>query len=676
MPEIKEIKFEIQVDKLRYKFPVKTWFDGQHQCFKFDYNRNLIDEIKSLKGARWNPEGKYWYTPAKEQRNMFQLRYLMGLNPYAPYDGELDTSWVPLTRKHIRKGDVPLFRHQPDMAAEMFFRHYKIIAGEMGTSKTLSCIIAIERAAKIMREKHGAVPPIWYAAPRSALSAVEREMHLWSAAFPCELITYESVVKRMKSWDAGKKAPPIVVFDESSKVKNENSQRSQAAQALANGVRDDWGAEGYVIEMSGSPAPKSPADWFSQCEIACPGFIKEGDINKFKRRLGIIVQKESIDGGVYPQLLSWRDDERKCNICGKLAHDPVHHDDLCVTEDSHTFVPSVNEVKLLYERLKGLVSVYFKKDCLDLPDKHYRVVELQPKPSTLRVAKAIVASAPTTIQGLTLLRELSDGFQYTEVHEGESTCSLCKGEKEVEQPLEVSDSCPSCKALVDAQTAGAVIRDSGFDVRSLCGDHQPQIQMVKQSCPTCGGKGEVKKFRRETTEVPCPKDDALSDIIDEHEDVGRLVIFAGFTGSIDRCCKLVQRQGWCVIRMDQGSVKISDHQGRMILEKDFQTMFQDDKENYPKVAFVAHPKSGGMGLTLTASPTIVYFSNTFDAEDRIQSEDRIHRAGMDLNLGATIIDLVHLPSDEKILDNLRKKRDLQSLTLGDFVNALDGERVV
>lgn len=665
--EVKEIKFEVQAGKLLYKFPVRTWIDKDRQCFQFEYNPKLISEIKMFKGARWNPDEKIWHIPVTEPRNMFQLRFLMGLNPYAPYDVKLDTSWVPKTRNHLTKGPIDIFKHQKDMATEIYFRHYKIIAGEMGCGKSLSCILALERASNDFKNKHGSFPIIWYAAPRAGINAVERELKLWQAKIQPILMTYENLVKRYKELIPGSKAPPILVLDEASKVKNESSQRSQACKHLADGVRQDWKEEGYVIEMSGSPAPKSPADWFSLAEIACPGFIKEGDIFKFKKRLGIIIQKESIDGGVYPQLVTWRDNEKKCNICGRYESDQIHHGELCVNADCHTFTPSINEVKNLYSRLSGLVSVYFKKDCLDLPDKFYRLIELTPKPSTLRVAKAIVATAPTTIQGLTQLRELSDGFQYHEEADGESECSLCKGAKEVEQPIEEPDSCPNCKDIG--------IRDSQYSIGAVCGNHVPRMHMVLQSCPSCGGIGQVTRFKRSTVEVPCPKEDALRDLLDEHEDIGRLVIFAGFTGSIDRCVRIANSQGWAVIRMDQGSTKIVDPSGKLIQEKDFQSMFQDQQDIHPRVAFIAHPKSGGMGLTLTASPTIVYYSNTFDAEDRIQSEDRIHRPGMDLNKGATIIDLVHLPSDTKILDNLRKKRDLQSLTLGEFKAALETEAV-
>ena len=77
-----------------------------------------------------------------------------------------------------------------------------------------------------------------------------------------------------------------------------------------------------------------------------------------------------------------------------------------------------------------------------------------------------------------------------------------------------------------------------------------------------------------------------------------------------------------------------------------------------------------MGLTLTASSEIVYFSNDFNGESRAQSEDRCHRPGMDLNKGCTITDLIHLPSDKLILDNLKAKRRLELMSLGQYTEAL------
>ena len=39
------------------------------------------------------------------------------------------------------------------------------------------------------------------------------------------------------------------------------------------------------------------------------------------------------------------------------------------------------------------------------------------------------------------------------------------------------------------------------------------------------------------------------------------------------------------------------------------------------------PQTGGYGITLTQANTVVYFSNGYDLEKRLQSEDRAHRIG-------------------------------------------------
>jgi hypothetical protein len=93
-------------------------------------------------------------------------------------------------------------------------------------------------------------------------------------------------------------------------------------------------------------------------------------------------------------------------------------------------------------------------------------------------------------------------------------------------------------------------------------------------------------------------------------------------------------------------------------------------DEYERVVYIAHPGSGGTSVTLTKSPSEFYYSNDFNGEYRIQSEDRIHRMGMDVNRGATIIDVVHLPTDEKVLKNLKAKRDLQAMTLGEIKDAM------
>ena len=73
-----------------------------------------------------------------------------------------------------------------------------------------------------------------------------------------------------------------------------------------------------------------------------------------------------------------------------------------------------------------------------------------------------------------------------------------------------------------------------------------------------------------------------------------------------------------------------------------------------------------MSLTLTESRMAVYWSNSFKPEYRTQSEDRIHRLGMDVNKGCVIVDLIHLPTDYKVLDIIRENRRLELMTMGEI----------
>jgi len=89
--------------------------------------------------------------------------------------------------------------------------------------------------------------------------------------------------------------------------------------------------------------------------------------------------------------------------------------------------------------------------------------------------------------------------------------------------------------------------------------------------------------------------------------------------------------------------------------------FQHD----PKCRFmVGTPSTGGYGITLTAANTVIYYSNGYDLEKRLQSEDRAHRIGQKKNV--TYIDIIAEKTvDEKIQESLRKKINIASEVLGE-----------
>ena len=82
--------------------------------------------------------------------------------------------------------------------------------------------------------------------------------------------------------------------------------------------------------------------------------------------------------------------------------------------------------------------------------------------------------------------------------------------------------------------------------------------------------------------------------------------------------------------------------------------------------FIGTPQAGGTGITLTAAEYVIYYSNSFDLEQRLQSEDRAHRISQTKNV--TYIDLIAENTiDEFIVSALDKKLKLSAETLGEEV---------
>jgi SNF2 family DNA or RNA helicase len=92
--------------------------------------------------------------------------------------------------------------------------------------------------------------------------------------------------------------------------------------------------------------------------------------------------------------------------------------------------------------------------------------------------------------------------------------------------------------------------------------------------------------------------------------------------------------------------------------------FQDGDANF----FVA-TSAAAKGLTLHRASTMVYYSNNYSLETRLQSQDRIHRIGQ--NNKCTYIDLV-VPStiDDAILTRLKQKKELSSMVLDDLIKII------
>jgi len=95
----------------------------------------------------------------------------------------------------------------------------------------------------------------------------------------------------------------------------------------------------------------------------------------------------------------------------------------------------------------------------------------------------------------------------------------------------------------------------------------------------------------------------------------------------------------------------------------------EDFQAGEKRIFIGNQSAAGIGITLTAASYVIYFSNSFSLEDRLQSEDRAHRIGQRENV--TYIDLIMENTiDQKVTGALRDKKSIADLITQDGIGEI------
>ena len=145
----------------------------------------------------------------------------------------------------------------------------------------------------------------------------------------------------------------------------------------------------------------------------------------------------------------------------------------------------------------------------------------------------------------------------------------------------------------------------------------------------------------------------LMDVLEEVE--GKAIIWANYQHDITNIIKAIVEE--------YGEESIVDYYGLTPQENRQENIQQF--QNNPKCRFlIGTPQTGGYGITLTAANTVIYYSNGYDLEKRLQSEDRAHRIGQKKSV--TYVDLIcENTVDEKIVKALRNKINIASEVLGE-----------
>jgi|TARA_A200000113_G_scaffold95867_1_gene85779 SNF2 family DNA or RNA helicase len=178
-------------------------------------------------------------------------------------------------------------------------------------------------------------------------------------------------------------------------------------------------------------------------------------------------------------------------------------------------------------------------------------------------------------------------------------------------------------------------------------------QLMRLHQITCG---HFKADDGTTTALKNNRIDALMQLLEETE--GKVIIWANYREDIKNIVESLKKA--------YGEASTVEYHGGVdaTLRQDNIAQFQE--KNSPTRYFVGNAQTGGYGITLTSANTVVYYSNSYDLEKRLQSEDRAHRIGQTGSV--TYVDLIAENTvDDKIVKSLRSKINIANEIMGEDI---------
>lgn len=406
----------------------------------------------------------------------------------------------------------------------------------------------------------------------------------------------------------------MMVLDESTAIANPTADRSEKVLDLGPLAR-------YRRVLSGTPVADGPFKIFNQMRFLDPLFWRKAGMANyfaFTSAFAEFEKKTASAGHQFRQLKFYRN------------------------------------MEYLHKLIAPYSSRVLKEDVLDLPPKLYTTVEFEMTDKQRKMYEELrtelrttlddhhTVTAQSTIVAMTRLQQITSGYVGTweppvpEIGMG----VIWRG------PVHMIHG-----VIEDLNDGEIIIRG-------------PRVE-YGQSLPMDAEEWTTTVSRQDIGLTLLGESEAVTlDIFDSYRDNPRLraldavlepithkvIIWARYRRDVDGICDML---GERCVRYD-GIVGTADRKTAL-----------DRFRNDPTIQyFVANPMTLSMGVTLTQAKTVVYYSNTFQLEKRLQSEDRAHRIGQDTSVN--IIDLVASKTiDDKIVSALRKKFNIAAMVNGD-----------
>lgn len=164
--------------------------------------------------------------------------------------------------------------------------------------------------------------------------------------------------------------------------------------------------------------------------------------------------------------------------------------------------------------------------------------------------------------------------------------------------------------------------------------------------------GHVVDEQGQTHDVAERRTAALLEVLEEHD--GKAIVWIPWDRTIRKVADVLRKEfGERSVAMYWGGNRGTRAEEEARWKRDPECRFM-----------LASQGAGGIGNNWTEASLVVYYGNTYDLEQRYQSEDRAHRKGQTNRV--TYVDLVCPGTvDDRILAALRKKIDMTTMISGE-----------
>jgi SNF2 family DNA or RNA helicase len=175
-------------------------------------------------------------------------------------------------------------------------------------------------------------------------------------------------------------------------------------------------------------------------------------------------------------------------------------------------------------------------------------------------------------------------------------------------------------------------------------------QLMRLQQITCG------HFTADDGSIQPVKNNRLTELLDVLEEIeGKVIIWGHYQQDVKNIVNILTDK--------YGPGSVVSYYG-LTPQEERQKNIKKFQANNGVRFLVGTPQTGGYGITLTEANTVIYYSNGYDLEKRMQSEDRAHRIGQKKTV--TYVDIIAQDTvDEKIVKALRKKINIASEVMGE-----------